>query len=129
MIYIYIYIYLFDYVHIYVLCRYSYFGLHECAHKENVSIDDVVSWTWNRFNKDEKILFISDPPHLIKTLQNNIKNSHGYHNTWQLIVSVFSLLYYLFSYCITSAFYCIILFKWPKECVLRLLQPSKFFGC
>ena len=67
----------------------KFFRLHECTHKENVSIDNVVYWTWNRFNKGEKIFFISDPPHLIKTLRNNLENSHGHHNTRQLIVSVF----------------------------------------
>ena len=35
------------------------------------------------------MFFISDPPHLIKTLQNNLEISHGHHNTRQLIVSAF----------------------------------------
>ena len=66
-----------------------FFCLHECTHKKNVLIDGVVYWTWNRINKGENFFLISDPPHLIEALENNLENSHGNHNTRNLIVSVF----------------------------------------
>ena len=97
--------------------------LHECTPKENVSVDDVVYWTWNRFNESEKIFFISDPSHVIKTLRNNLENPHGNHNTRQLILSVFLLIALSFFYCIASVFSCIILFLWSMEFV-RLVQFS-----
>ena len=96
------------------------FVLHECTHKGNVSVDDVVYWTWNRFNE---IFFTSDPPNVIKTLRNNLENPHGNHNTRQLILIVFLLIALSFFYCIASVFSCIILFLWSTECV-RLLQSS-----
>ena len=70
-------------------------------------IDDVVYWTWNRINKGEQILFISDPPHLIKTLGNNLENSHGRLNTRHLIVSVFLLIVLSF-----FLLYCKCVFPW-----------------
>ena len=84
-----------------------FFCLHECTHKENVLIDDVVYWTWNRINKAEQIFFISDPPHLIKTLVNNLENSHGHLNTRHLIVSVFLLIVLSF-----FLLYCKCVFPW-----------------
>ena len=70
----------------------------------NVSVDDVVYWTWSRFNKGEKIFFISDPPHWIKTLRNNLKNSHGHQNTRQLIASVFLPISLFFSIALQVCF-------------------------
>ena len=65
-----------------------FYRLHKLPNEVNVSVDGVVYWAWNLFAVDErKIYFISDPPHLIKTLRNNFENSHSHNNTRHLMVS------------------------------------------
>ena len=65
-----------------------FYRLHKLADGANLSIEGVVYWTWNRYQPTRKIYFISDPPHLMKTLRNNFENSHGHNNTRQLTVSL-----------------------------------------
>ena len=66
-----------------------FFRIHLLVYGENKSIDGVVYWAWNRYDKSRKIFFFSDVPHLIKTLRNNIENSHGHNNTRNLMVCFF----------------------------------------
>ncbi|XP_066914303.1 uncharacterized protein [Clytia hemisphaerica] len=42
---------------------------------------DQEFWTINPFDKNRKIYFFSDVPHLVKTTRNNLENSHGNANT------------------------------------------------
>lgn len=72
-----------------------FFKIHQLFDDENVSEDGVVFWTHNRFDSSRKIYFFSDPPHLVKTLRNNLENSHGNRNTRNLIVSFYILIHYL----------------------------------
>lgn len=57
--------------------------------------------TINLFARDREVFFISDPPHLMKTLRNNLSNSgsgkstrylwlNGKHLLWQHVVDVYS---------------------------------------
>lgn len=64
----------------------KFFKMHQMAENENCSDDGVVYWTYNRYRKGERIYFFSDTPHLIKTVRNNIENSHAHNNTRQLMV-------------------------------------------
>ena len=63
------------------------FKLHAMENSKNISNDGVVYWAVKLFDFQRKMYFISDPPHLIKTLRNNIENSHGHNNTRNLMVS------------------------------------------
>lgn len=65
----------------------KFFKLHEMEDNINKSCDGTVYWVYNRFAEDErKIFFIRDPPHLMKTLRNNIENSNSNSNTRHLMV-------------------------------------------
>ena len=44
---------------------------------------------YDKDDKDRKIYFISDVPHLIKTTRNNLENSHGNTNTRNLHVCTY----------------------------------------
>lgn len=61
--------------------------------------DDVgnIHWTWMPINPNNKIYFISDPPHLLKTTRNCFENSDWNKNTRNLHVStkVYILLIYI----------------------------------
>ena len=60
--------------------------------QENTPDDSVIYWRWNRSTttgERRKIYFICDVPHLIKTIRNNIENSHGHKNTRNLVVNGF----------------------------------------
>ncbi|XP_035662524.1 uncharacterized protein LOC118406544 [Branchiostoma floridae] len=60
----------------------------------------LVYWTWNPYRPGEKMYFMSDVPHLMKTTRNNMENS-GWHSktrnlhyngqeiSWKHIVSVY----------------------------------------
>ena len=61
--------------------------------KINACHDDN-HWTWNIYDLRRKIYFISDPPHLLKTLRNNLENSHGNRNSRNLHVSVINIFFY-----------------------------------
>lgn len=63
-----------------------FFKLHKMADGSNVSTDGVVYWCKNRYDPTRKIYFFSDPPHLMKTLRNNIERSNGTTGTRNLIV-------------------------------------------
>lgn len=65
-----------------------FFKLHALDEGLNTSIDGVVYWVPNRYDPSRKVFFISDPPHLIKTLRNNLENSHSHNHTKNLMVSV-----------------------------------------
>ena len=65
----------------------KFFKMHLLEDKSNVK-DGVVYWTWNKYRRNSKIYFICDPPHLIKTIRNNLENSGANKNTRNLIVSV-----------------------------------------
>ena len=54
--------------------------------------DDNGNWTWNLFHGNEKICFISDERHLVKTTRNNMENSSANKNSRNLHVS-FLLVY------------------------------------
>lgn len=65
----------------------KFFKLHEMENGENKSEDGTVYWVYNRFAEDKrKIFFIRDPPHLIKTIRNNVENSSGNSKTRHLMV-------------------------------------------
>ena len=71
-----------------------FYRLHMMHDQENRSDDGVIYWCWNRYTKTgerRKIYFICDVPHLIKTIRNNIENSHGHNNTRNLVVGGFCL--------------------------------------
>lgn len=70
-----------------------FFSLHKFSDGSNVSVDGVVYWCFNRFdpNKERKIYFLSDPPHLMKTLRNNIEKSDRYSSSRHLMASFFIL--------------------------------------
>ena len=71
-----------------------FYRLHMMHDQENRSDDGVIYWCWNRYTKTgerRKIYFICDVPHLIKTIPNNIENSHGHDNTRNLVVGGFCL--------------------------------------
>ena len=61
--------------------------LHQLADGSNLSNDGVVYLVWNRYDKSRKIFFVRDIPHLMKTLRNNLENSHG-HNKFLNTLSV-----------------------------------------
>ena len=42
-------------------------------------------YTENRYAPDQKIFFVCDVPHLLKTVRNNLENSHGHLNTKNLM--------------------------------------------
>ena len=65
-----------------------FYRIHRPTDGSNLSEDGVVYWMQNRFDKASKIHSFCDVPHLIKTLRNNIKNSHGHNNTRNLMVSM-----------------------------------------
>ena len=85
-----------------------FFKLHAMKNSENISNVGVVYCAVNRFHFQRKVYFISDPLHLIKTLRNNIENSHGHNNTRNLMVSysgvVLPLLTILFIFLIPCSF-------------------------
>ena len=64
-----------------------FYWLHQLAGRSNLSNDGAVYWIWNRYDKSRKIYYFCDVPHLMKTLRNNLENSHGHNNTRQLMVS------------------------------------------
>ena len=66
----------------------SFFEMHRMENGENVSVDGVVYWSYNPCHPDRKVYFISDPPHLMKTLRNNLENSGGNKATRRLMVSL-----------------------------------------
>ena len=63
---------------------------------ENISNDGVVYWVVSRFDFQQKIYFVSNSQHLIKTLRNNTENSHGHNNTHNLMVSYSCIILALF---------------------------------
>ena len=52
------------------------------------SVNEDDHFTLNIFDPSRIIYFISDPPHLLKTLRNNLENSHGNRNSRNLHVSI-----------------------------------------
>ena len=58
--------------------------LHQLADGSKLSNNGVVYWVWNRYGRKT---FFCDVPHLMKTIRNNLENSHGHNNTRQLMVS------------------------------------------
>ena len=52
-----------------------FYGLHKLDDKSNTSPEDVVYWCINRFDPSRRIYFFSDPPHLMKTIRNNLEKS------------------------------------------------------
>ena len=64
----------------------KFFKLHAMENSENISNDGVVYWAVNSFDFQRIVYFISDPPHLMKTLRNKIENSYGHNNTRNLMV-------------------------------------------
>ena len=52
-----------------------FFAMHRMEDDSNVSPDGVVYWTPNKFDKSRRIYFFSDPPHLMKTIRNNLEKS------------------------------------------------------
>ena len=65
-----------------------FYRIYKLADGSNLSEDGVVYRMWNRFDKGSKIYLFCDVPHLMKTLRNNIENSHGHNNTRNLMVSM-----------------------------------------
>ena len=63
------------------------YRIHKLADGTNVSPDGVTYWAWNLYDNERKIYFFCDVPHLMKTLRNNLENSHGHKNTRYLLVS------------------------------------------
>ena len=61
--------------------------LHQVVDGSNQSNDVVIYWVWNHYDKSRKIYFFCDIAYLMKTLRNNLENSHGHNNTRQLKVS------------------------------------------
>lgn len=49
------------------------------------SIGEGLNWCTNPYNNSRKVFFISDPPHLMKTLRNNLENSHRNINSRNLM--------------------------------------------
>ena len=76
--------------------NWKFFKLHAMKNSENISNDGVVYWMVNRFDFQQKIYFVSNPQHLIKTLRNNAENSHGHNNTHNLMVSYSCIILALF---------------------------------
>ena len=64
-----------------------FYWLHQLADRSNLSNDDVVYWVWNRYDKLRKIYYFCNVLHLMKTLRNNLENSHGHNHTRQLMIS------------------------------------------
>ena len=63
----------------------KFFNLLKMDCGEN-TINGSVYWAANHWDWSRKIYFICDVPHLIKTTQNNLENSHGNRKTRNLIV-------------------------------------------
>ena len=63
-----------------------FYRIHKLADESNLSEDGVIHWMWNRFDKASKIDLFCDVPHSMKTLRNNLENSHGHNNTRNLMV-------------------------------------------
>ena len=63
-----------------------FFSMHRLSDGTNVSPEGVVFWTPNRYDMNRRIYFISDPPHLMKTIRNNVERSTT-GGTRNLIVS------------------------------------------
>ena len=66
--------------------NWTFFLLHARENSENISNNEVFYWVVNRVDFQWKVYFSSNPPHLIKMLRKNNENSHGHHNTQNLIV-------------------------------------------
>lgn len=65
-------------------CNRKFLKLHKSSSEESITYK-----TKNPFSVDGRpIFFISDPPHLIKTVRNCWANSHAHTNTRQLWVSI-----------------------------------------
>ena len=64
----------------------KFYRIHLHFDKDNQK-HSVTYWTWNRYAPNRKLYLFSDPPHLVKTLQNNWENSRGHLNTRNLVVS------------------------------------------
>ena len=64
----------------------KFYRMHLHFDKHNQK-DGITYSTWNQYAPNRKPYFFSDPPHLVKTLQNNWENSHGHLNTRNLVVS------------------------------------------
>ena len=65
----------------------KYFRLHALPDGINMK-HDVIFWTWNLFATSRCIYFVCDVPHLIKTVRNNVENSHGNKKTRNFMVSI-----------------------------------------
>ena len=64
-----------------------FYRLHLMPDGANKSDDGVTYWCWNRYASEQrKLYFFCDVPHLVKTVRNNIENSHGHLNTRNLMV-------------------------------------------
>ena len=64
----------------------KFYEMHRLEDSANVSPEGLVYWAWNRYDLTRKIYFFSDPPHLLKTLRNNLENSGGNKGTRNLMV-------------------------------------------
>lgn len=64
----------------------------KCLKLHRSSAKEIPYFATNLANKNRKLYFICDPPHLIKTVRNNWENSHGNRNSRNLYVIRLSLL-------------------------------------
>ena len=53
----------------------KFYSMHRLADSSNVSPEGCVYWCPNRYDITRKIYFFSDPPHLMKTIRNNLEKS------------------------------------------------------
>jgi hypothetical protein len=60
----------------------TFFSFHK---KLGLDYNGVTYSTVNRCDKSRQIYFICDVPHLIKTVRNNLENSHGHLNSKNLV--------------------------------------------
>ena len=65
----------------------KFYKLHLHDDHSNLSPEGHVFWTWNRMDPSRRIYFICDVPHLMKTVRNNLENSHWNNCTRSLTVS------------------------------------------
>ena len=63
------------------------YRLHPMPDDSNLTPEGHIHWTWNYANPGVKIFFICDVPHLLKTIRNNLENSHWNSCTRNLMVS------------------------------------------